>query len=776
MGELKFYSESDIDTKIVPSFLEKLGYRSNEWTAQYAIKAGRTKVKADFLVSSNLMNPEKGINLVIDSKSPDEVLENYIDQVVSYGRLTKSKLSVLINDQYYVIVDNLSSDIIEKSKIEITPKLLIRDNYFVQGNSVSYSVDKVRQAEKVVKIFSEINAFNSVFEKCQNIIRNRDGETGSDAFDELSKLLFIKIYLEDNNQESKFSVKYLKDNGIDVLKKLIFDEVKKKYEDIFDDTDIINLDDQSVMEIVEILQDYNLKGTDVDVKGRAYEILLGKTFIGSLGQHFTPRNVVNFMVDVLNPVSKLGSGDVPRIIDPACGSGGFLIKCLQDLLKEASDLNFDSLKTNEIKRNSIFGSDKNPRSVQVSKMNMTLHGDGKGGIYKCDGLMGNDALNKNKYDYVITNPPFGIKIKDEEILNSYNLAPDSVPRDGVSAEILFTERCISMLDKDGKLGILIPDGLINNKTTKNVRDFIQENLDIDAIISLPDKTFKSANANAVTSILLGTKREKRDSKYIFMAMAEEIGFERKTKMARSIEQNDLIQIRKYYKSFEENKKKYENFKERVIQLSDRPIVFLIDKSMVESGRIDATYHYARELYDKVISSHCVKLSKYATQVKRTLEEIKDEVEYVEFSSIVPKFGVIARTKTIENENRPNRAKFLIKNGDIIAARMRDSETNIAIVTSSHEDSLATNGFIVLKPKPPMTKECLFYLLYQEYNINQVRWKASGTIMPTVDYSEYLNNWMPKLEIDEIEEITRNIKPALDELSNSINKLGTVLFK
>ena len=139
-------------------------------------------------------------------------------------------------------------------------------------------------------------------------------------------------------------------------------------------------------------------------------------------------------------------------------------------------------------------------------------------------------------------------------------------------------------------------------------------------------------------------------------------------------------------------------------------------------------------------------------------------------------GIISKSKLIDEDSRPNRAKFLVKKNDIIAARMRDSETNIAIIPEAYDKSLVSNGFIVLEPIYPMTVECLYYILYQQYNIDQVRWKASGTIMPTVDYDEYLENWVPNLSEKEIQDITRSVKPSISQLFSAIENLEIHLFK
>jgi len=770
-------SEKDVEMKIVLNLLSKMGYTEEDWLSNYPIQVGRKTIYADFFLSSNIEDPENAINLIIESKKPDEALENYIGQAMSYGRLTKSKYSVLVNDTRMLVVNNENPDDYNEYGIDKFPKYITKSKYFQSNNQVTYSPKLIIHAENEAKKFAEIEEFSSKFERCQDEIRNIDGKTGSDAFDELSKLLFVKMFLEEKEETSNiFKVDTINKLGINIIKDHYFKLLIKRYPDLFKSDDKIDLKDETVCAIVKILQDYNLRDTDIDIKGRAYEILLGKTFLGSLGQHFTPRQVVSFMTEMLEPSSRLTRDYFPTIIDPACGSGGFLIKTLEEMLIKGQELGFLNDELAKIRRTTIYGSDLNERLVRVAKMNMSLHGDGKGGIYRLNGLDYNSPLDNQKYDYVLTNPPFGTKTKDKNILKKYVLSPKNPPTGGVNGEVLFVERCINLLKDEGKIGILIPDGLINNKTTRRVREFIMDNLEVDAIISLPDKTFKSANANAVTSVIFGTRRKEKKNKYIFMALAEEIGFERKTKNAKPISQNDLFAINSAYKQYVSNIAVYNKREDNIIELRANPKVFLVNKDYLKNKRIDAPYYYSTYIYSNYIGEKCQKLSKYAKLIHRQLDFIDTEIPYIEFSSVLPGLGIISNHKIITQVSRPGRAKYIIKNGDIICARMRDSEGNIAIVPEQYDGSLATNGFVVLKPIEPMTVECLFYLLSSETNLNQVRWKASGTIMPTVDDKEYLNNWVPELSSDQIEKITLTIKPKYDEMFTVIDSLTKELKK
>lgn len=193
-------NEKNVDIKTVPSLLKELGYSENDWEAGYPIPAGRTTVFADFIVSSSLNDTENAINLIIDSKKDDENLESFIRQVVSYGRLVKAKYSILLNSTDYIAVDNNNgAKILEGSVLKLSHQftdIFSKSNYFCKNNIVEFSSVQISEAKNILIVIEDIKKFNKVLTECQDIIRDCDGLTGSDAFDELSKVLFIKIYLE----------------------------------------------------------------------------------------------------------------------------------------------------------------------------------------------------------------------------------------------------------------------------------------------------------------------------------------------------------------------------------------------------------------------------------------------------------------------------------------------------------------------------------------------------------------------------------------------------
>ena len=205
--------------------------------------------------------------------------------------------------------------------------------------SIVNNEKKINELLKQTKAFTR-DEFSKVLFQCHNIIRNNDKLSPEAAFDEISKVLFIKIrYERDNNEAQIFSKKRFIENrknynklneemGVKDAKPFyqqLFEKTKQdfKEDDLFAENETLRIRENSFEAIVEKLEKYNLSTTSDDVKGIAFEKFLGKTFRGELGQFFTPRTIVDFMVEVLDPQE----GEI--ICDPACGSGGFLIKAFE---------------------------------------------------------------------------------------------------------------------------------------------------------------------------------------------------------------------------------------------------------------------------------------------------------------------------------------------------------------------------------------------------------------------------------------------------------------
>ncbi|MBB6214541.1 type I restriction-modification system DNA methylase subunit [Anaerosolibacter carboniphilus] len=394
----------------------------------------------------------------------------------------------------------------------------------------------------------------------------------SEAFDELDKLIFCKIWDERKARKKgdpydfqifkKGSEEKTNSSLLDRIK-AIYEEGRKKDPEVFRDG--IRLSSAKCRTVVGYLENINLSKTDLDCKGRAFETFLGSFFRGDFGQFFTPRPVVKFIVDVLNITHN------SKVLDTSCGSGGFLLHALNKVREEA-DLYYPDEIGDDNKpegrnhfahwhnfaKNNLFGIEINEQIARTAKMNMIIHDDGHTNVVTADGLISDvDLQNKtnnrdfqyNSFDFILTNPPFGSIIKQTEraYIHQYGFAMKEVDwlnpnsksslRESQSTEVLFIEQSYNYLREGGYLAIVVPDGLLTNSSMQYVRDAIEEMYRIVAVVSLPQAAFISTGAGVKSSVLFLKKHYYETTQRIKI---------QKEKLKDSIKQN-----RKFYQKLRE---------------------------------------------------------------------------------------------------------------------------------------------------------------------------------------------------------------------------------
>ena len=410
----------------------------------------------------------------------------------------------------------------------------------------------------------------SIFQVCHNHIYANDGLLAYKVFNEVLKIIFLKMIDEKSSDplcqfgistEEEEEILDGKDSAFYPRIIELFKKVKKAYPDIFSKSEEITLKPSTLGFVVSQLQPYSLVNTSVDVKGLAFQSFVYAHQRGERGEFFTPASIVKLCIDILNPK------DDERVCDPACGSAGFLISCMQHVWdridKNRTDLSEAKRQDLKIKYASdyIRGSDINPDLAKIAKMHMILYEDGHAGICSVDGLTdiktikseSNGNIDTGKFDVIFTNPPFGTKgkITDKNILKQFDLAKSwkkikgtnefeitTKQQFGVVPDVLFIERCIEFLDEDGRMAIVLPNGDLNNITLQYVRQYIMSKCRVLGVVSLPVGTFKSAGANPQSSILFVKKMDNDDleklnvSGYpIFMAVAEDVSYDLNVKSA-----------------------------------------------------------------------------------------------------------------------------------------------------------------------------------------------------------------------------------------------------
>lgn len=472
--------------------------------------------------------------------------------------------------------------------------------------------EEAKDEKKITELLNKTNDFvredfSKTLFKCHNIIRNNDKLSPEAAFDEISKVLFIKTLYERANKEGNiFSLDIYKkekkqylDSFIeknDLFYQELFRKVKNdlKDDDLFEVNEVIRIRENSFEDILKELQSYNLSTTSDDIKGIAFEQFLGKTFRGELGQFFTPRTVVDFMVKVLDPEE----GEI--ICDPCCGSGGFLIKAFEyvrakieqeiheekerikllyfddafvkmpekekervneivnDLFSKLNaelDINNEKSRLRVLSYDCIFGTDANPRMSRTAKMNMIMHGDGHGGVHHNDGLLNVNGIFENRFDVILTNPPFGSRVEKSlkiseadkytdvariiKYRENYGKAYDealkqvnnnigrpllSLYKTGTMStltEVLFIERSLNLLKPGGRLGIVLPEGVLNNPNLQKIRDYVEGAAKIILITSIPQDVFIASGATVKPSLLFFKKFTEEELKqYNFIVKTE----------------------------------------------------------------------------------------------------------------------------------------------------------------------------------------------------------------------------------------------------------------
>jgi type I restriction enzyme M protein len=439
---------------------------------------------------------------------------------------------------------------------------------------------------------AESDALLFTFRRCHNYIAANQGLQKSEAFWELLKLIFCKIEDERSDLLHFYATtqEWQTLNGqMKVGERIgrLFREVRDTYPAIFEPNEEINLEPRVLAYIVAQLQVYSLLESEVDVKGKAYEEIVGSNLRGDRGEFFTPRNVCRMAIEMLDP----GPKDI--VLDPACGTGGFLIVAMNHVREKiraaeqakwsrpdnptANQLTELVRKENVYLRTRIVGIDFNPHLVKAAKMNMVMNNDGSGGLFQGNSLerpaVWSDELRKRdliaNVDLLFTNPPFGMKlpIMEPSILEQYDLAhawdydadTDSYtirePRVLTKAqppEVLFVERCVRFLKPGGRLAIVLPDAILGAPGLGHVREWIFQQTRVLASIDMHPDTFQPHNSTQTSLLVLQRKGlaeielekaagHKTDYK-VFLALANHVGHDKRGNRVyvRDGEGNELL--------------------------------------------------------------------------------------------------------------------------------------------------------------------------------------------------------------------------------------------
>lgn len=607
--------EEYVRQEIAKSLVREYGYPKKDIAVEFTLRLGSRKPRADLVVfGADEDHDQANAYIIIECK---EQKVKSSDRKEGVGQL-QSYMSACPNAIYGMWTNGLERFCYRKvdNKGKITfEELPDLPGYGQTGDEAERpQFDQLKPASSDALLFA--------FRRCHNYIAGNQGLQKPQAFWELLKLIFCKIHDERDSEVVEFYAAGNERAGINgplkVKKRLdaLFEEVKGEYPAIFTPNDTIELKPQVLAYLVSQLQMYSLLESDVDVKGHAYEEIVGSNLRGDRGEFFTPRNVCNMAVGMLDP----SEGQV--ILDPACGTGGFLIAAMNHVIEKIRASEIEKWK-GDIKRaepkvvariakfagSCIVGLDFNPELVKATKMNMVMNNDGAGGLFQANSLASpatweeglRDRALMGKIDLIFTNPPFGSKIPvdDPAILEKYDLghawsyderADAWVMGEGIQKsqppEILFIERCIKFLKPGtGRVAMVLPDGILGSPGLGYVRQWILKHTQVLASVDLHPDTFQP-NVSVQTSVLVLQRKTEQlvaleeaaghmNDYNIFMAVANHVGHDKRgnTTYVRDKKGNEVV---------EETEKKFKEYEDgQIVYKTQKTLTKVVDDNTLQ---------------------------------------------------------------------------------------------------------------------------------------------------------------------------------------------------
>ena len=525
--------EENVRQRWARSLMEEYGFPKTDLGMEIGITMGRQTKRADVVVYRHgAERVQENITIIVEAKREDVLPSDKakgIDQLKSY-----MAASVSCRHGLWVGKERIGFEKTEDLGFAEIPDI------------PRFGSDTVKPPTH--GDLKPAHELQSVFRRCHNYIYANAGLQKAEAFHEFLKLIFCKTYDEEESTgELRFCVGTKERSTESGQRRLmedrltpLFEDVKSRFPFIFEDRETIQLEPRVAAYVVAELQFLSLLDTETDVKGDAYEELVGANLRGDRGEFFTPRNVCDMAVKMvlsLHDVDRLTS---LKVLDCCCGTGGFLVSWLNTihqvlLVQEDARQGRRTrttpderarLRVKDVCNRNLWGLDINPFLVRTCQMNLVLHGDGSSNVYRANtvqlpGEWDEEArLNVpfGQADIVFTNPPFGgnARIEDGHVLGQYELPTWDAGRRRASmpAEQLFIEAAMRFLKSNGYLVIVLPKGILNNPGNRFIRSWLLRRSQLIAVVDLPTTTFaasKGINNPSVIVVRKFTRQELRQA-------------------------------------------------------------------------------------------------------------------------------------------------------------------------------------------------------------------------------------------------------------------------
>lgn len=585
-------------------------------------------------------------------------------------------------------------------------------------------------------IFSQKNSsFGNTVKAMSKAFRDSQGGSPMDRFEEISKLLFCKLYDEEfcnNALFSKLNRNLSYDEIFSEIDALFQKAIRENPNVFINDRGKLSSDKKAVSEISLLLKDCILSGISADIKGNIYEELVKNTLDKNENQQFfTPRKIVNYIVQLIDPAA------AEKICDPACGSGGFLISALNHIKNKYPDIDLENYS-----RNRLTGAEIDSRMVWVAQMNLILHG---GSVHSVKYLSGGGSLSTegdanrilpdNYYDIVITNPPFGSDYDNKDDLSKYVLGSNKKSR---RRSILFIEKCIKILKPGGRLAVIIEESVLNSGTTEDVRRFLLDSVDIDAILSLPDSVFLPY-ATVKTSIIVASKKKATipQSSPIFMCNIEDAD-------------SDVFNREALSSGMRESIRSYHGFtRNREMESDVDGNYFLTDfKEVRENLRLDTLFHHpaksqAAGILEKTpypLRSLCDVVTLSNKTIKPQYDCPEEKIRYIGLANIDSYNGTYSVARIEGNKLKSSVKVF--EGDSVIYSKMRPELRKVIYIPKGDEGGTVSSECYVFKALPAVLPEYLAIVLRSNLVYGQIVFQTTGLGRPRIGKKELLNVKIP----------------------------------
>ncbi len=692
----KVKTEEDVKMHVVRPFLDSLGYKIGDMRFEHSMPV-QTGTK-QILVKSDIEVFENGnVELVLDTKSPTVSLsEKDILQSVSYAKLVSTPPAI-----YAVVtngIDVVATNIYTGRRTSVIPSRNELISEVSRTRKTALSDIEIREVQSLLLTLTNTDELYKIIKKCKETIEKKGMIRSDQSFKEMTKILLVKMNEErraKNGKTNRFQMNILERmaaaNKVKVIEQFfaLFKDAITEYPIYSDKEEKIRISDEDCVEsVIKELESWSFLGTGDDIKGAVYEIFLKSTLRGDFDQYFTPREIVDFIVRYADP--KIG--DV--ILDPACGSGGFLIQSFLYVNQKITDSNISEVESNKKYKDLIdkclWGGEADEDLHVLAKINLIMHGDGYNNIYQGDSLS-NKKLPEDKFNLVLTNPPFTIPYTFEKILRQYETGQGKTSQE---LDILFLEKCIKSIDSaaGGEVYVVLPEGLLNLPSYLSFREWLLKKCFLTLVVSLPEGAFIPFGKSVSKTTILGLRKKNKDSsnmpQYVFLANAKEIGFESGKTVYKQIPNNDLPIFLKGAKEHFEGIRVTNNGGEYSWLKQESISSYRIDANYLLNS-IDTAYLHKRFPKLKRLDSVC----RFAHESFTPQKNIS--YRYLEIPDISPTTGVVSNIRIIKGESLGS-SFYLAKGGDLAYCRINPRKNRVFIIPECLDNVLISKEAYILE--------------------------------------------------------------------------------